>query len=699
MSGSSKRTPPGAMLDAWRPPPGAGDPIGCLASTYTFNPGLFDEYCLPRFLEIDSEPHREGVAFVIEREVRLGAVYAGVLVDYTQAGVQHSLRWDVLPVRVPGGKQHSKVSLLAWTNHTRVIVASANLSEPGYRTNHEVAAVVDFTPQDCHRQIRGDVFGFLRNVISLVAGAVHNTPEVRRAREFLDLVERQAQEWTMPSPAGKTARQFFVPTLPASISSDSGTLEQAIRLCRKRGGSPSMAWIASPFFDVDQETNRVSTWLCKAMARGVRRRLKVCVPAVTDEESQSHRLAAPRSLITTPKALHTDVDVELLPDQEGPNLRPWHAKMVAFFLNQKYSAMMVGSSNFTCAGMGVGRFRNVEANLLTVVDYQPHGKEEGRLRDIWPEMEVIDDPDEADWLGAQNALEEEELSAAVPLPGGFLVACYRAGDSRQLVLRFDPSLLPAVWSVWAHDRAMVEVLAAESWHQLGQPTLVELPWSPIQPPEKLVVRWDEGEACWPLNVEDTQSLPPPARLESMTAEEMLRILTATDPSGAFRAWARRHQLDEGLDEELDSASIDLDPLRYYDLQTTFLHRVRRRARTFALLRNWLQRPVWSQRALDARLRGLIGVQALADRLWADFASADAAADEALLSLADFLIVLREVDYHPADGFLTKAAFNQAYRAFLDELASKLAETVGSCSARPSGDVMEFWERVLGECCR
>jgi hypothetical protein len=84
-----------AMLDLWRPPKAAGDPVGCLATTYTFAPGLFDEQCLARFLEIESEPNREDLAFLLERESRLGPIYAGVLVDQTQAGVEHSYRWDV----------------------------------------------------------------------------------------------------------------------------------------------------------------------------------------------------------------------------------------------------------------------------------------------------------------------------------------------------------------------------------------------------------------------------------------------------------------------------------------------------------------------------------------------------------------------------------------------------------------------------
>src|SRR5215213_3187001 len=146
-----KTTFNGAMLDLWRPPQHAGDAIGCLATTFTFHPALFDEQCLGRFLEIESEPDREDLAFLLERESRLGGVYAGVLVDHRQAGVEHSLRWDVLRVRLPAGKQHAKLSLLAWKAHIRIIVTSANLTETGYRVNQEVAGCIDMTPAGLDR--------------------------------------------------------------------------------------------------------------------------------------------------------------------------------------------------------------------------------------------------------------------------------------------------------------------------------------------------------------------------------------------------------------------------------------------------------------------------------------------------------------------------------------------------------------------
>ena len=68
-----------ALLESWRPPHDAGDPVGCLTTTFTFDAGFFEEECLARFLEIDSLPDREGLAYLLERENRLGPVYAGVL--------------------------------------------------------------------------------------------------------------------------------------------------------------------------------------------------------------------------------------------------------------------------------------------------------------------------------------------------------------------------------------------------------------------------------------------------------------------------------------------------------------------------------------------------------------------------------------------------------------------------------------------
>jgi hypothetical protein len=386
-----KKTPnTAAMLELWRPPQDAGEAVGCLASTYTFAPELFDEQCLARFLEIESEPDREDLAFLLERESRLGGVYAGVLVDHTQAGVAHSLRWDVLPVRIPRGKQHAKIGLLVWHRHVRIIVASANLTEAGYRTNYEVAGAVELTPEDADTESLAAAVDFLRALVRLVPGASERLPAVQRAEGFLAEVERRVEGWKKRR-RGERIRQHLVFTLPAV--DDGGparsSLDSAVQECRRRGGSPNEAWIASPFFDSDEPTSRVASSLCKLMARGGNRTVCFCVPAVSDAESAAVlRLAAPVALLRTPPLYQASVSIEMLPEADPDrNHRPWHAKMLALIAEQ-YSALMIGSSNFTSAGMGVGQNRNAEANLLTIVDRVAYGRDASRLEAVWPEMDA-----------------------------------------------------------------------------------------------------------------------------------------------------------------------------------------------------------------------------------------------------------------------------------------------------------------------
>ena len=692
-----KGTSSAAMLDLWRPPQHAGDAVGCLATTYTFEPALFDEQCLGRFLDIESEPDREDLAFLLERESRLGGVYAGVLVDQRQSGVEHSLRWDILRVRPKIGKQHAKLSLLVWTNHVRIIVASANLTESGYRFNQEVAGSVDLTPDNLDREIFSETIGFLAYLLSLVPG--ERLPEIDRAEAFLRGTESLVRDWK-PLRRRQAIRRQLVFTFPAIDSTQPGrsTLEEMIEACRNRGGSPSETWIASPFFDVNDESSRVTAALCKSMARRSLRRVSFCVPAIRDNDPNSDavpRLAAPKALFVTPRSYQTDVTIEMLPEiDDERNRRQWHAKMIALH-GDSYSALLIGSSNFTSGGMGVGQYRNAEANLLNIADRSVDGVKQ--LNSLWPEMDQVIDPEAAEWLGPHPELEEEERSGTPLLPAGFLSATYRAGDNRQIVLTFDPESLPEDWTVYACGLEASELLSATRWREGGGQPVVELKWMAAQPPLKLLVKWLDDEEFLPINVEDTRTLPPPTQLQNMTADDMLMILAASDPSAAFRAWVKQ-QPTEVFDTDLDSATpIDLDPLRRYDLQATFLHRIRRRARILAQVRAKLERPVYGRQALDWRLRGMLGVRPLAERLAREVVSTEGPADEALLTLADFLIVLREVKYQPADGSLTASEFKKEYKSFLVDIATELRSQLEPHRNAVSAELLGFWERVLNEC--
>ena len=246
---------------------------------------------------------------------------------------------------------------------------------------------------------------FLRCLLTFVPGAGPAVPEIQRAVRFLEHVERQVAEWTQRR-SSKALTQHLVFTLPERGENPAtggagfdarSSLVDAIAQCRRHGGSPSRAQIASPFFDPAPATDAATSALCKSMARGAKRRLTFCVPALGKPEDVPLRLAAPASLQSTPQRYSAAVDFQLLPQSDGDgNLRPWHAKMLAF-RSAAYSALLAGSSNFTRAGLGIGPGRNAEANLLTIAPRNAHAR--GDLKALWPEMKCIDQPDAAEWLG------------------------------------------------------------------------------------------------------------------------------------------------------------------------------------------------------------------------------------------------------------------------------------------------------------
>lgn len=442
------------------------------------------------------------------------------------------------------------------------------------------------------------------------------------------------------------------------------------------------------------------------MARGASRRVSFCVPAIGEVSEEAVRLAAPPSLHTTASQYVDTSTFEVLPHEDSDgNIRPWHAKMLGMYRcsGKAYTALMIGSSNFTRAGMGISRACNAEANLLTIADHLPHARLPRQMDDVWPEMEEVEDLEIAEWQGATPGLVEEEQAACVSVPSGFLSVMYRAGEHRELHIRLCGPHLPEGWRLIAVGNESTEVLNHSDWSQRGQFDEIVLTWEHLLPPVKILVRWvgddsQEREAFLPVNVEDAQQLPPPAELAEMSADDMLLILAASDPSAAFRAWAKKRKCDETFDEDLDAATPpDLDPLRRYELKSTFLRRVRSRARVLAQLRFNLQRPVWSLQALQWRLEGFIGIRPLAERVLGEVLEPEESADEALLTLADLMILLREVTYEPVDGALSKRDFKKVYGPFLTKLVEQLNAQVHSHRHRVGRDVLDFWDRVVQRC--
>ncbi len=698
MSKKSPKSTEETLLDLWKAPLGAGGAVGCLASTYTFHAELFDQYCLQRFLGIDTDPDREDLAYLLERESLLAQTYAGVLVDRGHAGVEHSLRWDVLPVSVPRGIQHAKVSVLSWANHVRAIVGSANLTDPGYRTNREVMAVVDFTPEDCDQVLLIDLIAFLTDVVGYVSGAEADPPHVLRATAFLVNLTRRTATWVDTSKRSSPSR-VLVTTMP-DRENDANALGQCIALAKRSRRALRSASMASPFFDKSDARPVIST-LLNSLTRGGERSVFVAVPALVMEDGKTAaRLAAPKAIFDLATEADVDLTVAVLPQVDGTgNARAWHAKMLQLESDDEVG-LLAGSSNFTAAGMGVGHRTNIEANLFFLV---PESDRAGgrSIEGLWDGCEILSRPEDAEWLGS-NTDEEEVGAPGILLPKGFLVALFVGGTPATLMLRIDPSRLPAQWTVAAVATTGTERIAGpELLNASGSEQKITFLWTHANPPVRLLVQLESGEAIdWPINVSDPSLLPPPAEFATLTAEEMLRLLAASDPGAALRSFARRRGKVDGFDSELDDAvPIELDPLRRYDLGQTFLHTIRRRARLFARYRTNLQGPVLSQQALTSRLEGLLSAQALVSRFVSEMSLGTQDPDRNLLVIADLLLVLADVDYQETPNALSRKEFMAVYRPFLKQLATDLNTTLLSEETAHSSEVRSFFEAATARCAR
>ena len=124
-----------------------GRPRGFLHTTYEFQPEFFETDYLPTLLGLGAwNDHHWTSRISIERE--LAAFDSATVFMDTDGyhGRPRSLRVEVLPGRgISGQRIHSKVSVVVYEEGVRLLVGSANLTEPGYRHNIEVMAVLAAT--------------------------------------------------------------------------------------------------------------------------------------------------------------------------------------------------------------------------------------------------------------------------------------------------------------------------------------------------------------------------------------------------------------------------------------------------------------------------------------------------------------------------------------------------------------------------
>lgn len=635
-------------LDLWVAPAGAGEPLVCVASTFTFDATFFETECLGRFLQMDTHPSEsESVAYLIEREEKLAAAKVCALVDRRHARDKESLRWDVLGVIVPRAIQHAKLALLVWGNHVRVIIGSGNLTEAGYRKNLEVFGTIEFSKVGGGDRSGVDAsIDFLEEIARFAIGNDKGETAKSRLRLALTTVRRQIARW----PSNVAGKRDAVPVFG---SPKHGVLRQ-VTAKWPSSSPPRVASIVSPFFDRPGRDVDAIDLLVGSMAKRGFREVSFSVRS-EDLPSGQRRIFAPRGMVEA--AMETcDVSVHTVSGVQRGEVRDLHAKII-LLKNDEWFALLVGSSNFTAAGIGANpKFGNLEANLLYVMKATDR-KGMGALDSVWPEVSAepldVTDP-KLIWDPEPEELEDG--AELVPLPACFHDAVFSAGDLARLIITLTTGL-PTWWRICEPNGR--DLLSSDAGDGIGEH---EIKWPEPRPPFVLEVSWHHGSevavANWPVNVANPAALPPPEALGGLSLEELLAILSSTRP------------LHEAVVHVLERRSngrrigVELDPLKRLDSPSMLLRRTKRVAVALERLRERLERPALTRDAYEWRLRGPIGPMRLAEA----FVREAPLPGESKFYLAELALALSRVRPSlPASGGLRLKTVTQLIAAAVQEL--------------------------------
>lgn len=680
----AKRTKPkpgyGKILSAWDAPEGAGDPVGCVATSFTFKAEFFEDECLSRFLKLESDPTEDGPVYLIEREEKLAQVScAAALVDQHHCRGSRNMRWDLLAARVPRGILHAKVCVLHWAGWLRVIVSSANLTEDGYRRNQEIYGVLDYheggeAPLECLY----DLVAFLRSAGEHAEASETRSPAASRWNSFLDRAALISQDWGVQQEKGRHA----VSVLAVTTGKNHSDVFDQLKKCW-RGLPPWYASVTSPFFDPPEEENKAA----KRLWGLLRQRGGADVDFYAAGEDIPDRpghvlLQAPRSLLKAEPNGRSQVNTGFYRVQLEEN-RALHAKTL-WLENDRWVLRMIGSSNFTSAGYGLPGRGNIEANLAYLVDADNAKKAYKQVQASLLEGDKLE-PEHIHW---QPIADEGELETReqVALPSFFEAATYdhdnRSGG--RIELRFSGEG-PSGWCLSADDQADL-IYDEEAWQTGGARCCVVLPWhkSNKRPPSGIEVRWEgiDTPAWWPVNIRSMADLPPPEELKDLPFEVLLDILTSARPlHKAMRAYLKSKKRG-------DTATLELDPHKRVDTSAFLLQRTRRVSWALAALRERLSRPASTETCLQWRLRGPVGVIALAQALQREAKSEE----ERAFLIAELALELARVAPRPGPGCLPV----KHVRSELHGVARELRELLPGDLANDAPNLSGYVEGVFVE---
>lgn len=660
-----KRTANKRLLTAWEPPEGAGMPVGCVATTFTFSPVFFEEECLGRFLQMQSDAIEDGPIYIIEREEKLADVRcASVLVDACHAKGSRSLRWDLLTANVPKAILHSKISLLCWANCIRVIIASANLTDDGYRRNQEIYSVVDFhKDSNAPLPFLDEITSFLRNaVMYATVGAERASPAVERWNGLLDSVAEMSRSWGDPN--GLNGKKDIQIHAILTNPDRPNALEQVMALWPE-GSAPIQAYVTSPFFDPTGIVNRPAQALWGSLRQ--RGEASVTFNLIADQDSDDNSIAlrAPKELLDAEPDRETASTYlcQLSEQSEGKDsvFRPLHLKSI-WFEGREWDAYLIGSGNFTSSGLGLSKSPNLEANVLYLVNRVGNPRAATALEKSCPEGVTIDGSLDIQWEPLSDQGEDEALPDSIPLPTAFGAAIFIGKENRNIIQLEIDGQPPDGWQViWTSDAERI-IVDDQVWKQQEAHSKILLDWPHDMAPSGFEVTWQDckGRAWWPVNVDRAASLPPPDELKDLPLDLLVHVLTSARPlHQVLKTWI----VKKGHGGNPTKHGEIIDPHKRVDTSAFLLQKTYRVTAALSGLRSRLERPAMSLDAMEWRLKGPVGVTAVQRAILREAQSED----EQVFLLTELALELARANPTTAPGCLRIQEVNNQIQDMLAEL--------------------------------
>ncbi len=606
------------LLDAVRPAEADGPLRSVVLATYGLSldqPNFFEHDFLPTLLGLGGVRDRGYVA-PVALERKLAESYCALICDAhaLAEGARPSLRVDVIPIARP--RHHAKIVFIHRQRLIRVIVSSANLTHDGYRSQREVAAVLDF------RQDGGLSPTILSEMVLgwLATLGVSATATLRLA---LQNAVSSAATWPSRSVSGA------FPSVRIAFGGGPSSLWRQVVDAWPRG-EPVLTWkTCSPFWPGGDSRNTpfeaIADGLIGREASLAQTELEVICTA--DVAGESARPVFPFALlrglrdrrfpVTRGRLVPVRLDAlsNEVPDGKAEGQRVLHAKYV-LLRGLETAVALLGSANFTNTGFGVYPGSNLEAGVLLTCpvsmvrdgDWSPPLVETAAVdwatcasQDLTAPGAEPDDPIE--WPQQLRRADLDIQWGSGPDPAGRLELTFVADE-------FTPTLILTAGDeigLEAHELFRIEAFPASNDGVVA----VAIDAAVVR--HLLVrrtvrVRWDEPAkfAAFPINIHDTAKAGLPSVLGARPDEQQLLAY--------FHGRIGEDDLLALLEQQAqqaDSGAAVTNKEPPADLQN---YVIREFVESLFGLEGTLKSALYSPRALETALLGEFSPAALAERV-------------------------------------------------------------------------------------